>query len=626
MTAPRRTIGSPAGRAVALAAALVWAATAPGAAGRPAAQAADASPCTATAARHVSPPSVAVGEPATVTAVLRIQCPAAPGPTDVVLTIDRSASMIGAALAAAKHAAGVFVDLVDLGRVRVAIVAFDDVATIEVPLSSWASRLRGAIAGVTVPPAAGTDLVRALSASGQALAAGDDPGRERRLKAVVLLTDGQNNRGPEPVLQQAAVQRGAGVHLTTVSLGRRADRALLAQVATTPADHWPSPTTADLAAIYARLAARLDTLAVRRLAVDDVVGPHLAPLAGSARPVAVVAGGRQRWTIPAAAGDAITLTYGLVPDRVGRWPVSDSTLATFEDALGRTGSVAVPIPFLEVVAPPPPGATTPSPTARPTATATADPTRPATSVATASATPSATAVGAPATPTPSATATAPPSAPPTAVHRRYLPVALAGACLPGAEPVDVVVALDASTTMLGLTASGRRKIDEATAGIGRLVDGLAGRAGVRIGLVRFNAVATDWAPLTDDLAAVRRALAEPIRPATGSRLDLGLGAAAAMLARAGPPAAHRAIVLVSDGLVFGATPDDVRAAAAAARAGGSVLYAVAVGPGAAAALLAEVAGAPARVFDAGDGDGFVAAFRAAVAALPCRPPATSPLP
>ena len=563
-------------------------------------------PCAATAQRSVAPSPVTVGTRVTVTAVIRIACPDVPGPVDVALAIDRSASMRGTSLAFAKAAADVFVDRVELGRTRVALVAFDDTAAVLVPLSSIRSRLHSAIARIEVPPAAGTDIVRALRAAGQELAAGANDGRTGRVQAIVLLSDGVNNRGPDAVRQQAAVQRGNDVHLTTVALGRRADVALLAAIAATPNDHWRVSTPEDLAGVYIRIAERLQRLGVRQLEIDDRIGATLSAWPGSALPEGTLAGDAQRWTIPAAAGEPITITYGLAPSATGRWPVSAFTVATFQDALGRPGSVAIPIPVLDVVAEIPSPTTVPSgtptasasPTRRPTATAT--PATPATPAAT----PSATTTHAPTPPTPAG------------AGRVYLPIALAGGCLPGAAPLDLVVVLDASTTMDGRTASGRRKLDVAVEGIRRLVDGLDGRGDVRVALVRFDAAARIWIALTGDLRAVRAALAAQIDAEQGSRIDLGLLAAAEQL---GPPnaARRRAVVLVSDGQVFGATEQDVLDAAAALGLAGAERYAVAVGPYAAEALLRNVTGAPERVFDAGDGDGFVRAFRAVGGALPC---------
>lgn len=170
--------------------------------------------------------------------------------------------------------------------------------------------------------------------------------------------------------------------------------------------------------------------------------------------------------------------------------------------------------------------------------------------------------------------------------------------------------------MEGLTASGRRKLDVAVEGIRRLVDGLEGRRDVRVALVRFDAAASIWIALTGDLGAVRVALTAQIDAEQGSRIDLGLLAAAEQL---GPPdaARRRAVVLVSDGQVFGATEQDVLDAASALGRAGAERFAVAVGPYAAVALLQAVTGAPERVFDAGDGDAFVRAFRAVGGALPC---------
>ncbi|MEO8083894.1 MAG: VWA domain-containing protein [Ardenticatenales bacterium] len=572
------------------------------------AQAEDVSPCRAAATRDVAPNPVRVGDAVTVTATLVIACPDVPAPADIVLVIDRSASMFGAPLASAKHAAGVFVDTVDLARTRVAIVAFDDVATIEVPLSSWRNRLRGAIAGIEVPLAAGTDIVRALSAAGRALGAGSDSvggDQARGVRAIVLLSDGVNNRGAEPVLQQAAVQRANGIHLSTIALGRRADRALMRAIAASPADAWTAPSGGDLAAIYTRIADRLQHLDVRSIAVDDIAGDTLIPIVGSAVPQSIVTGDHQRWTIP-AAGTVITITYRLTTTRPGRWPISASTDASYEDALGRAGIVHVPVPSLDVLAEWPTSTATarpPVPTPMPSRAPSATPTHPAPGATTPSATPAA---GSP-TVGPSATMS------PT---RIYLPFAAAAGCLPGADRLDVSVILDVSTTMAGPTASGRPKIEAAVEGIDRLIAGLEARGHARVGLVRFNAAATEWAPLSEDLAAVRRAVHEPIGLAHGSRIDLGLRAAVLQFdAAAG--ARHRAAVLVSDGQAFGATEDQVLAAADAVRATGAEVFAVAVGPRAAQGLLLRVAGTAERVFDAGDGDGFVRAFKALGGALPC---------
>lgn len=567
----------------------------------------DPSPCAATAQRSVAPNPVTIGTRVTVTALVSITCPDVPGPVDVVLALDRSVSMIGVPLAAAKYAAGVFVDRVELGRTRVGLVVFDDEATLVVPLSSNRNRLHGAIARIEVPPAAGTDIVRALGSAGRALAAGDDAGREGRVQAIVLLTDGQNNRGAEPVRQQAAVQRANGVHLTTVALGRRADVQLLRSIAATPADFRHVESPGDLAGVYVRIADRLAQLTVRRLAIDDRIGATLAAWPGSAVPANELRADEQRWTIPAAANGSITITYGLAPSAVGRWPVSAFTLAAFEDEVGRSGTVAIPIPDLDVVL------ALPTSTAAASATPTASPTAAGRPSAVASATATPVASMTPSTTATSATATRPS---PDAGHRAFLPIGLAGGCMPVAAPLDVVVVLDTSTTMLGTTATGRRKLDVAVEGIRRLVDGLDGRPGVRIALVRFDAAAHVWAALTGDLDAVRAALTVPVVAAQGSRIDLGLLAAADQLGAPVPPRPG-AVVLVSDGLVFGATAQDVLDAATTARRGGAELYAVAVGPYAALALLQRVAGAPERVFDAGDGDAFVRAFRAVGGALPC---------
>ncbi len=175
----------------------------------------------------------------------------------------------------------------------------------------------------------------------------------------------------------------------------------------------------------------------------------------------------------------------------------------------------------------------PEPTPTPTATATSTSTATPTTEPTAS--PSATA-------TTTATATALPTrtlTPTVALMPRYLPIAVAGACTDRRRPVDVVLVVDLSTTMLNETPDGRAKVDAAIIAATSFVelmwmpsdevDGAAVAASHpahgsdQAAVVGFNSRAWVAQRLTDSrraaLAAIR-GLRQGVSP--GTRLDLGL--------------------------------------------------------------------------------------------------------
>jgi Ca-activated chloride channel family protein len=132
----------------------------------------------------------------------------------VVICVDTSGSMRATDLspsreAAAKGAALAFVDAVPEGT-RIGIVSFSSGANVIAPPTSDLDAVREAIG--RVPPADGaTAIGDALT-----LAAAQMPGHGRRV--IVLLTDGVNNRGVDPIeASQAIGQKGIAIY--TVGVG-----------------------------------------------------------------------------------------------------------------------------------------------------------------------------------------------------------------------------------------------------------------------------------------------------------------------------------------------------------------------------------------------------------------------
>lgn len=259
----------------------------------------------------------------------------------------------------------------------------------------------------------------------------------------------------------------------------------------------------------------------------------------------------------------------------------------------------------------------PTPTATSSRTATPPPTP--TPTATPSATPTATTTS---TPNPTATPTRTPSPTPTptsAPRPAYLPLALREHCVPDQRQVDVVLVIDASTSMQEPTAAGRPKIDAAVAAARLLVGELRLQAGDRAAVVAFNAAATLLQPLTSDPAALDAALAAI---AIGPQTCLPCGVEAADAELAGPrrrPAAQPAVVVLTDGRSNPRPAAEAVERAAAAKVRGVAVFTVGLGDDVDAEALAAMASRPVFAFRTADAEALAGIYRAIAGAIPCPP-------
>ena len=121
--------------------------------------------------------------------------------------------------------------------------------------------------------------------------------------------------------------------------------------------------------------------------------------------------------------------------------------------------------------------------------------------------------------TPTATTTAISTASP---GRAFLPVVLNERCVPEEEHADIVLVMDASTSMLDLAGGGNTKMVLALEAAHRLVDTLS--RGDQAAVISFNDTVTVQQELTGDPAAVAQALAN-IQNSPHTRIDLGIQAA-----------------------------------------------------------------------------------------------------
>ncbi|MFN8422125.1 MAG: VWA domain-containing protein [Anaerolineae bacterium] len=303
--------------------------------------------------------------------------------------------------------------------------------------------------------------------------------------------------------------------------------------------------------------------------------------------------------VPPAAWDAAarTLTWNLLdlpfrtstfsfevrPSQEGEWPTNVRAKADVTDGWDHANAVTYPIPRVRVYGEPPP-------------TKTPTPTR---------------------TPTPEPTSTPRPTGVPVPI---YLPVNLKmQPCKPETKAVDIALVIDTSGSMSETTSPGGPKklqaaTDAARTFLGQLV---AGRD--QAALVQFNNAARLVVPLSDGGAAAVAGLAQ-LTQDTGTRIDLALDAATAALSvPARKPTNNPVIVLLTDGEPTGATPDEVRAAAARAKGAGMLIYTIGLGSSVDAALMRDVATRPAWFYSAPDTADLAAIYASIAFEIPCKP-------
>jgi hypothetical protein len=257
------------------------------------------------------------------------------------------------------------------------------------------------------------------------------------------------------------------------------------------------------------------------------------------------------------------------------------------------------------------GLLTPPATDTASATATPPPVASATPMlipsSTVTALPSAT-VAATVTPTPTETPS-PPSL--------YIPLILRESCIKALRRVDVVMVIDASTSMLELTSAGRSKLDAAREAALALVDELDFSAGDQGGLVIFNETVVTSVALNasgDDLEAGLAGAAS----APGTCVPCGLAAAVDLLF--GPEhdaASTPAIVLLTDGLSNVQPIGDALPIAEQAKASGATIFTIGLGESVEADELEQIASGPDHFFSTTDAETLKAIFQSIVVEIPC---------
>lgn len=298
--------------------------------------------------KRAAPTEVRAGRPVTVTLSIGGDCPSESLPLDVVLVVDRSGSMEGPKIEAARAVGADFAAELDFRKAHAATVLFASQAELTQALTDDATAV---IRGVAQARAGGgTNIAEALALAGEELAG--PRGQPDARKAVVLLTDGKPDGGADPrsrSLAEAQALRQAGVAVFAIGLGADVDRALLRELAGESSRYFEAPSAAELAGIYRQIARRLlADLLLRTVDVEDEVPANMRYVQGSAQPAATWDGRVLRWSLSAVATSGLSLRYQLEPLQAGVWPTNLRAAARYTDGVGFTGDLLFPVPYVTV--------------------------------------------------------------------------------------------------------------------------------------------------------------------------------------------------------------------------------------------------------------------------------------
>jgi uncharacterized protein YegL len=290
-----------------------------------------------------------------------------------------------------------------------------------------------------------------------------------------------------------------------------------------------------------------------------------------------------------------TVGYRVRPSAITTYTLAEN-VTTFRDSQDKLGDLIVPTAVLTVAGP----CYTPTPTITPTDTPGPAPTD---------------------TPTPTATATNTPTPTPTATPRPlpvYLPILNLGRCIERDQPSDIILVIDASTSMDKNTAQGRPRIDAARDGALSFVEVM--RDVDRAAVVSFNNKAHLVSELSDDRDQLSADI-EGIETYPWTRIDLGIDLAAEELASDRAGEGHLpVIILMTDGQPTQTTDRAVRESAARARIPGTLIFTIGVGPDVNRELLVDVAGDPGRFYYIDDAEGLANIYERIARIIPCEEP------
>ncbi|MCB0215165.1 MAG: VWA domain-containing protein [Chloroflexi bacterium] len=581
-----------------------------------------ASACSLALRETLQPEQPRICDSADVTVTLALSCPTHL-PVRLVVAIDRSKSIadpsVSDILKQIQQNVRKVLDEIDFDldpETKGAVISHGFRVTVETELTHDKGRVLGAANGVRfLASDLGEDPGEAIDAASQMLENARRPGISP-IEIILLYGDGCDATvaGCEQAARAAGARaKGKGMHVMAVCYtesDRETCNSSYRQIVSNRDFYFEGRQASRVPPAVAGLVAQGGALGLDTLSLLEWLGPDIQYQAGSGRPAPVLALPRISFGFAGLSrGQVVTASYTIRPGREGRLPLRVAgSQASFVDSLGRSADpVPVPLRDLEVG---PCIVETSTPTATPSPEPTETPTVTPTPEVSPSPPPSATPTEPPASVTP------PPSATPQTV-RAYLPLVARRVCKVAERSTDVVLVVDASSSMDQISGD-RSKIEAARQAASRFV-GLLDPDSDRASVIAFNHEARLVSPLIDDLAALQAAIAS-IATDSGTRIDLALDRAVDQLVEAGGlgrEADNAVIVLLTDGRPDGGTEAAVLAAADRARRAGITIYAVGLGEDVDPELLRRVATRGELYLEAPSADDLAAIYAGLAGDLPC---------
>lgn len=324
---------------------------------------------------------------------------------------------------------------------------------------------------------------------------------------------------------------------------------------------------------------------VRDIEIWDTVGRDMRLVPNSSNPLAQERSDTVVWRSSSMPKAGISMTLRVQPVRTGLLPTNTQAVAYFTDSGGIRRRYTFPRPLVEVIAPTP----TATVTSRPTETETPRPTEIATLLPTATEIPGAV----------------------------YLPLLLREKCVPEQQRMDVVLVIDASTSMLDRTAANRTKLDAARAAAVAFLARLRLGTGDQASAVVFNSEAMLLQELTDERAALENAL-DRITVAPQTCIVCGVEVARLELGSQRRIAGNRGvIILLTDGRSNPQPISSAVAAAIAAKMEGVAIFTIGLGEEAEKEGLTAMASKPEWYYPVPDAEVLAEIYTEIAVAIPC---------
>ncbi len=553
------------------------------------------SKCTLTTGKWADPSELWLGEYTWLTLTTTTKCPSTLIPLHVVLSLDASLSMRpNNKLQDAQDAARRFVSKMDFEISKVGVTSFSDQAYVNCELTDQRGRAVSAINNLELK--FGTDVEGGLNYSREVIVRGrlrnPDPDLPAPTEIIIMLSDGLPYPRNQNPLAAAGRIKAQKILISTVCVGADCDQSLMRSIASRPDLFFDVRDSGKLLRVYDQLADQFLDTQLRTMSIVDELPDNMRYVTDSANPPPdEVSSDSLKWTMDVIPSAGVTVTYQIEPLEAGIWPTNRQAFGDFRDNNDGIGHMVFPTPTVKVKVPP-----TPTPTLTPVPTPTNTPAPPTD------------------TPTPTLTPTATPTPVPVPI---YLPVLLTEQCDPEVVSIDVVLAIDVSSSMKYPTRAGGLTKREAAR--------LAARAFVRqlrpgadqVAIVLFSDQAQVLLDLTDAPAEALQAL-DTLPEHMGTRIDAGIETALGVLkGKLRDPASDPAILLVTDGCPTRSSAAVVRAAARKVHDEGIPLFTVGLGADVNSTLLASLAGRPDRYYSAPEAEDLLRIYRALAPVIAC---------